>query len=275
MNNIDQKLYEHILDVVHNNEIAWLITVVFTDGSTPGKIGMKMLLKNNREFIGTIGGGAIEKLVIDKILSEKFIESTTLYFDLGSDSKFIKTGMICGGQQGVFIEPLFSNNRLYIIGGGHCGQALTDIMSKVNFSVTVIDERAEWTLPEKHPLANKIIQAKYNDIANYISFSPDTFIVIMTHSHSLDEKLLQELLNREYKYLGIIGSKNKSSSVLDKLKQQNVPLNLLQKIFIPIGFNLGSVTPYEIAISIAAQILAVKNSVTQIIFNSNPLVGEN
>jgi len=270
---MDLAMYKQVFASLSKNEIAWLVTVVHTDGSTPGKIGMKMLVKESGELLGTIGGGTIEKLIIDKIITEKFVQGVLLSFDLGSDGVFIKTGMICGGQQEVFVEPLFTNRRLYIIGGGHCGQALAELMAKSNFMVTVIDERQEWITPEKHPYATTLVQAEFNDMANHIVFTPETFIVVMTHSHNLDEKVLQEFIDREYKYLGVIGSKTKAKTILQHLQKNNCQLQKLQKIFMPIGFDLGTQTPYEIAISIAAQILAVKNGKDHLVFNSNPLFG--
>lgn len=271
---MESSIYKQITSILASKEVAWLITVVNTDGSSPGKVGMKMLIKANGTVIGTIGGGTIEKLVIDKVFAEKFFRGIILSFDLGKNGVFVKTGMICGGQQEVFVEPLFPSSELYVVGGGHCGQALAELMAKCNFAVTVIDNREEWVRTEKHPYAIRLVCTDYNEIAKHISFTPDTFIVVMTHSHGLDEKVIKELVNKEYKYLGVIGSKTKAKTLLQNLQRDNYCKEKLKQIFIPIGFELGTETPNEIAVSIAAQLLAVKNGIEEVNFNSNPLLLE-
>jgi xanthine dehydrogenase accessory factor len=266
------QLYKQIATIIANRETSWLVTVIGADGSTPGKLGMKMLIKVNGETTGTIGGGTIEKCIIDKTLAEKPCKGESWSFDLGGNFSAVKTGMICGGQQIVFIDPLFISKELYIIGGGHCGQALTELAAKCDFAVTVIDDREEWLTAAKHPCATRLIQANFNDIIKHITFSPDIYIAIMTHGHSLDEIVLRQLIEQEYKYLGIIGSKTKSQIILQYLQQDGYDQQKLQKIFMPIGFKLGTQTPYEIAVGIMAQILAVKSGVNQITFNANPLL---
>lgn len=239
---------------------SWLVTVISTEGSTPGKIGMKMLVQPNGKIDGTIGGGAIEKRVITKIMQEKPAQAVKWNFDLGNNAAAEKTGMVCGGAQEVLVDPLFCGNDLYIIGAGHCGKALTEFAAKCDFRVTVFDHRPEFTLPEQHPHAAQVICVPYEEIEQHINFSPQTYIVVMTHGHIHDEQVMRKLLGKEYKYFGVIGSKTKAKAALNRLLKAGFARETLDQVFLPIGLKIGSQTPHEIAISILAQLIAVKTN---------------
>jgi xanthine dehydrogenase accessory factor len=241
INSIYQKITENLEN--SNFMTSWLITVIKTSGSSPGKLGAKMLLSNDKKIIGTIGGGTIENLVIQKTLEQQPNETTVWAFDLS------KIGMLCGGEQEVLIEPLFPSDILYIIGGGHCGKALAELAIKCGFNVTVIDERIDF--------ANSNC-VSYDEIDKHINFSPYTSIVVMTHSHTKDELVMRRILGKNYRYLGVIGSANKAKTMREKLIHDGFNSEELQKVFMPIGFNIGSETPYEIAISILAELIAVR-----------------
>ncbi len=239
-----------------------------------------MLVFSDKTIYGTIGGGNLEKSVIDYIIKKKPVETTKLAFDLSDsqyskfqiqDSKF-KTKMVCGGSVEVLIEHLHNPYLLYIIGAGHCGIELSELAKKVGFYVTVIDHRKAWANKEKHPLADKIIVTHYKNIEKHITFTDNTYIVIMTHNHKYDEIVLRKCLRKKYKYLGMIGSQNKVQDCFQRLFKRGFTRRELSQVFAPIGFMIGSMTPAEIAVSIISQILAVKNNIKNIPFNSNPLI---
>jgi len=266
-------IYKKITEATEQNIPVYLATVISTSGSSPGSIGMKFLVYSDGSIYGTIGGGAIEKKVIDKIIQKKPKTVEKWTFDLGSKNETgEKTGMICGGIQEILVEPLLPGIKLYITGGGHCAMALSTLAAKTGFAVTIIDDRPEWANKEKHPDATYIICASYEDVIKHIDFSPDIFIVIMTHAHKYDETVLRQVSGKPYKYLGMIGSQNKVKIILKKLKNDGFPLQDIKNIFAPIGFDIGSNTPDEIAVSILAQMIAVRNQKENIKFNSNPLV---
>lgn len=267
---MQKQIYSAIAKEIENNSTSWLVTVVYASGSTPGRVGMKMIIKANSEIVGTVGGGAIETQVIKKTLAEKPNKPVRWNFELGKNSRGEKTGMVCGGSQEVLVDPLFSGHHLYIVGGGHCGQALSELASKCGFYVTVVDDRKECANPISHPNAAKVICAPYSEIDKHINFSPEIFIVIMTHGHFKDEAVVRKILRKNYKYLGMIGSVNKTKELFSRLQKSGFKRKELQKIFSPIGFKIGTQTPYEIAVGIVAQLLAVKSDITSFEFNSNP-----
>ncbi len=249
MNNI----YETISESVRNGDEAWVVTVIKTFGSTPSRTGAKMFLLNEERFEGTIGGGNLEQLVKKRILKEKPETLQIWDIDLESEAK-----MACGGRVTLIVEPLFPKDRLYIIGGGHVAVQLSQLAAKSGFKVTVIDNRPEWANRQKHPLAKTVV-APYDDFKRHIRFSENCYLVVMTHQHRFDMMAVSQLVNESYRYLGMIGSKNKVSKTAEKLKEAGVPDERINKIHAPIGLEIHSDTPFEIAVSIVAELIKVKN----------------
>jgi xanthine dehydrogenase accessory factor len=267
-------IYNKITEAINNNVPSWLVTVTNVTGSTPAAPGMKMIVYANGNIFGTVGGGDIEKKVIDKIVNLKPADTVKWSYDLGADANTAETTtMICGGIQEVLVEPLLQGLPLYILGGGHCGIALSNLAGRTGFLVTVIDNRSEWASKTKHPNAADTIYCDYSEIAKRISFPKDCYIVIMTHGHLHDAVVLEQLINTDYKYLGMIGSKRKVKIVLEDLIKKGIHREKIKNVFSPVGLDLLTHTPDEIAVSIVAQMIAVKNGKDGIIFNQNPLLG--
>lgn len=265
-------IYNKITEAINNNIAAWLVTVSNVTSSTPASVGMKMLVYSNGSISGTVGGGEIEKKIIDKIIFTKPEGIEKWSFDLGAKSgKNEETNMICGGIQEVIVEPLLQGLPLYIIGGGHCGMALGNLASKTGFRVTVIDNRAEWASKDKHPGAVSTICCEYAEIAEKINFNKDCFVVIMTHGHKHDALVLEKIIDKEYKYLGMIGSKSKVKTVLEDMVKNGFDIEKVKSVYSPIGIDILTHRPDEIAVSIVAQMIAVKNGKDKILFNQNPL----
>jgi xanthine dehydrogenase accessory factor len=271
-----ENIYDKINEAINSNTPAWLVTVTNVTGSTPAAVGMKMLVYSDGTISGTVGGGEIEKKVIDKIVSLHPDKTEKWSYNLGvSDVVAELTNMVCGGMQEVIVEPLLTGSLLYIIGGGHCGMALSSLASKTGFLVTVIDNREEWANKAKHPNAAKTICCNYSEVAQKINFPKESFIVIMTHGHLHDAIVLEQLINENYKYLGMIGSKTKVKIILEDLVKKGIQKEKIKNVFSPIGFDILTHKPDEIAVSIVAQMIAVKNGKNKIVFNQNPLRAEN
>ena len=179
--------------------------------------------------------------------------------DIPIDEKNLPAEMICGGTVEIFVEPLFPPNELYIIGAGHCGKALAHLANRVNFRVTVIDNRQDLLLPDEYPANCRLVFNDYNDIRNAIKFDPACFIVIMTHGHVHDKQVLESCLRQPFFYLGMIGSKKKVAETFTRLTTQGFKAEELQKVHAPIGISIGSQTPEEIAVSIVAELIKERN----------------
>ncbi len=247
-------LLKKIEEIIAANEEAYLFTVAESHGDTPNKAGAKMILTATGSVYGTIGGGNLEKSAIEKIKRIKPENPVMLHFDLKDELK-----MACGGKVSVLVEPLFNKHRLYIIGGGHCGMELGKLAPKAGFHTTVIDNRKEWATKDKHPEAHKIILSDYNSVAQHITFSPTTYIMIMTQNHSYDLTVAGQCLTEDFAYIGMLGSPNKARMSKESLKKKGFAGEIIEKIDTPAGININSNTPFEIAISILAQLIRIKN----------------
>lgn len=266
--NID--FFDKLNELIHSDTEFWTATVIKSDGHTPARPGMKMIVESDGKITGTVGGGEIEKKVIDFIVENKPVDAGSLDYNLGSESVDAEsTSMICGGIQTVFIEPNNMKPVLYIIGGGHCGNALSELAYKTGFRIKVLDNREDLAVLIRSKYTNvKIIE--YNNITGSIEFSDDIYIVIMTHSHQYDEFVLERIVEKKYKYLGMIGSRKKVKVILDNLLKKGVEEDVVKNVFSPIGYDIGSHTPEEIAVSIMAQIIAVRYGKNPV--NNNPLL---
>lgn len=254
--------FQKVADAAASDAPAWLATVVATAGSTPARIGMKMIIHADGSIVGTIGGGELEKLVIDKVRAELPTAAAKWDLDLGSQSGAqLATSMICGGVQEILVEPLRLGVPLVIFGGGHCGMALSFLASWAGFAVTVVDDRKEWASTAKHPKAARVVCMSYDDVPGALALGPDSYAVIMTHGHVHDGLVLRRLLEHRLAFLGMLGSKGKVRELFDALRAEGIGDERLAQVVAPIGVSIGSHTPEEIAVSIVAQMIGRRNGI--------------
>ncbi|MBA3631792.1 MAG: XdhC family protein [Acidobacteria bacterium] len=160
----------------------------------------------------------------------------------------------------LYEEKLGFKNKLFIIGGGHCALALSELMSKIDFHITLFDVRPNLNTIAKNKFAHeKHIIESYENISDFISSGANHFVVVMTLGYKSDEIVIRKLLAKNFKYFGVLGSKAKMATLLKNLRKENYSAEKLDKIHTPIGLPINSQTPEEIAVSIAAEIIAVKN----------------
>ncbi len=249
--------YEKLVQAELSENVSALCIVTKISGSAPGKPGMKMIVYEDGKITGTVGGGAIEKDVMDKAL-EIMNTNTPGYFIFNLKNDL---NMECGGAAEVYIEPVNQKIKLYIFGAGHIGKALSDLAFILGFEVNVIDERPgifDTYANDKIKTINK----HYADFVKDTRFDKRSFIVIVTHKHIHDADILKLVCNKQHSYLGMIGSKIK----VEKIRKDLIDENYLsapeaEKIDMPIGIKFKAITPNEIAISILAKLIDVRNSI--------------
>lgn len=237
-----------------------LATIVRTAGSSPRKVGTKMLVYPDGSISGTIGGGNFEKQVISDCLSllngEDFHLLKTYQF---SQSGSEATGMYCGGEAEVFMELYTRPERLIIFGGGHIGQMLVKIANGLNFKITVVDDRKDILSLFSPPVETILTDPDYN--LNFPSLDKNCYIVTVTHGHQSDRSVLEKVITYDCAYIGMIGSKTKVTKTFSALEESGVDKSLLKKVHAPIGLDIGAEGPYEIAIAIAAELIATRKKV--------------
>ena len=230
--------------------------VVSTKGSAPRKTGAKMLVYETGKIFGTIGGGNVENKVIANALEVlKKQKPETLRYDL------LKENMCCGGSMAIYFEPMTQKQKLYIFGAGHTGLALARLATGLDFEITVIDDRQEY-LEQVNCDGVKTILGDYKQVLPTLAFDENTYIAIMTYSHALDREILAYCLGQPFCYLGMIGSlrkveMTKKAFIAEKISTEEE----LKKVDMPMGLNIGAEGPEEIAVSIMAKIIAVKNKI--------------
>jgi xanthine dehydrogenase accessory factor len=247
-------IYESIVEMKQSGAPFVVATVVDAKGSTPRETGAKMIVKKDGIVEGTIGGGAIEKAVVDEALKRMDSgEAITINYDLG-DLK-----MQCGGKMTVFLEPIIPMPQLLVFGAGHIAHSLNKIANMIGFRVGIIDNRIEFANAERFSNANIIIAKEYEDAFSELRFDKNIFIVIVTHKHLHDEAVLQRCVQQPFAYLGMIGSKMKVKKALDRLIEYGIDSQLIKRIHTPIGLDIGAQTPEEISIAIAAEMIAIRS----------------
>ena len=248
------EVYQAILDVLDAGEHAAVCTVVDCAGSSPQKVGSKMLVRADRSIVGTVGGGTIELAAIDQA-EEVIREGISRLFKVHLSRDL---AMCCGGRMEVFIEPVGDRPWLFLFGGGHVGAALCSIASQAGFRVHVIDEREEFASQEAHPTASATSSGSVIDLLDDLPWGSEAYAVIVTHSHALDADLLTSCLERPHRYLGMIGSRAKIHRFLKRFEQRGHARERFAGVRSPIGIDIGARDPGEIAVSIVAELIAVR-----------------
>ncbi len=256
---MNREVFAAVAAALERGEPAALVTIVSTLGSTPQRVGAKMLVFGDGRIVGTIGGGCYENDAFGKareaILNRK---PQLVHYELDDDFAQ-ETGLVCGGQMDVYIEPIEPSPELYIVGAGHVGFHLARIAQEVGFRVHVVDDREKFASRERFPDAAEVV---VEDIPSWITRSalaPHVYVVIVTRGHTNDLEALRALAPKELRYLGLIGSRAKVARIYEALTEAAMPADALARVHAPIGLDIGAVTPQEIAVSILAELIAVKH----------------
>jgi len=251
-------VYQKILDLQKTGELCVLVTITNTKGSTPREVGAKMLV-TKKEFFGTIGGGALEWMALEKARSLlKAEESQRLAVPLCS-----KAHQCCGGFVELFFDVIRPRPQVLIFGAGHVSQALLEVLAGTAFECCVIDERADWieaAQRKKFQLSHLSLQTVNQPILEWIDtqksvWGSTTYAVVMTHDHGLDEAIIEKLSPLSLRYLGLIGSRTKRLRFFSRLEEKGLPPQQLQQIRCPMGIPLKSKVPKDVALSIGMELL--------------------
>jgi xanthine dehydrogenase accessory factor len=251
-------VFEKISEARKKNLDVALCVIVNTKGSTPRETGAKMLVYPDGSIFGTIGGGDLEKKVIINALEVLKKKNPSVF----KHDLLHQHNMCCGGSVEIYIEPIMKKNKLYIFGAGHTGQALARYAVHFDFDVVVIDDRKEFLDEIKSEQVNKL-NLHYTQALPLLPFDEQTFVSIMTYSHPYDRDILAFCLKKSTAYLGMIGSMRKVEMTKKMFEEGMIASKTeLDKVDMPMGIDIGAKDPEEIAVSILAKLIAVKNKST-------------
>ena len=258
---MNKSIYEALAEIEKNNESAALCTVVKSEGSTPRHVGSKMLVFPDRKFIGTVGGGELENRVIKTAIESLNTGSaTTLSYSMIDPSR--GDPGVCGGTVEVFVEPILPPAMIVVIGAGHVGKAVVHLAKWLGFRVAVSDDRAEFCTPESTPGGDAYYPVEMGKLTEHLKINKQSYIVITSRGSAVDAIGLPGILDSDAAYIGVIGSKRRWLTTVKALKERGVPDEKLTKVHSPMGLELNAETPEEIAVSILAEILMIKDKGT-------------
>lgn len=255
-------VYEAIIQARRQGEGAVLVTVVEATGSTPARLGAKMLVTAGGQRVGTVGGGALEHSAGAKareLLAAHRAELVRYSLVEGQDPiEGEATGMVCGGHATLFYDYIGHSHYAFVFGGGHVGQALTRLLGTLPYYVTVIDHRPE--IRERLTGADRVIIADYVSALKDELVPPGSYFFIATASHEFDYEALRTIMASDWQpaYVGMIGSKRKVMASRDRLREELGDRAPWDALYSPVGLDIGGPTPEEIAVAVAAEMQAVR-----------------
>jgi xanthine dehydrogenase accessory factor len=257
-----RQVAEALLELLKAGGRGALATVVRTAGSVPQPAGARLLLRPDDTTVGTVGGGAIEQAVLEALRAVRASGTPQLVArDLGYD-----LGMCCGGRMEVFVEPIEGAPRLLLFGAGHVARPTAALARSAGFEVTVIDEREALNTDERFPACQREV-GEPTTFLRAAALGEREWLLIVTHDHRLDEELLELAVQRRPRFIGLVGSQRKTFRLLQRISARlggdvgaggPAPLLALDRVYAPVGLDIGAVGPEEIAISIVAELVALR-----------------
>jgi len=252
-------LFEEIVRMRRAGQRGALATIVHTNGSIPSFESSRMLVREDGSSEGTVGGGCVEadvwaaaKEVMQKEAPRKLV------FHLNNEATY-DNGLICGGTLEVFVEPILPQPVVYLFGGGHVSMAVAKAAQAAGFGVAVVDDREAFANADRFPMAHEIYIG-FEDAFEKIRPNASSYLVIVTRGHKEDMRVLAWAVRTEARYVGMIGSRRKVFSVYKALQQEGYRIEEFERVFAPMGLEIGALSPEEIALSIVAELVAVRRN---------------
>jgi xanthine dehydrogenase accessory factor len=257
---MSKDLYEEIVELRSKGSHAALATVIAHKGTTPRKDSAKMLVYGDGRQLGTIGGGSMEAEVCRE--ARQIMETgrpRLLAFNL-TDIDPEESALVCGGSMEVYVEPILPDPILFIFGAGHVSKAVADVAKSIGFKIAIIDDRAKYANPERFPGADSIYVDSWEETVKKLPVNNSSCLFIATRGHQFDLICLRFAVQSPAKYIGMLGSRKKAKNLFDLLEKEGIDPSKFGRVSVPTGIDIGSETPEEIAVSIAAELIAVRKN---------------
>ena len=251
-------IYDEIVRLRKSGQKCALATIVQVNGSIPSYESAKLLVREDGSIVGTVGGGCVEAEVWNA--AREVIEterSKHLTFSLGQDAAY-DNGLICGGQLNVFVEPITPQPRAFIFGAGHISKSLSKVATLAGFATVVIDDRETFANRERFPEADEVFPGEYETVFPTLTVNHSSYLIIVTRGHRDDMRVLRWALGTPARYVAMIGSKRKTLSVMKELMKEGIPREEFDRLHAPMGLDIGAISPEEIAVSVVAEMIALR-----------------
>jgi len=254
----DVEILKMLMQFLESGKKVALSIVIEKKGSGPRGPGAKMIVSEDGQTFGTIGGGKLETVLINESL--KTIEEgkpKKAIFSLSKEGRgeAIKTGLICGGELTIFIDVIEPKPKLILIGAGHIAIPLAKIADIVGFDIAVVDDNGKLANKDRFPMAKEIITGNFNEILDKIEVKPRDFVVVVHGEPEHDYLALEKTIKMKPAFVGLLGSKAKAATLIKRLKEAGISEADLKPLHAPLGLDIGAQTAEEIAVSILAEII--------------------
>ena len=251
-------IFDEIVRLRKLGQKCAVATIVQVNGSIPSYESAKMVVREDGSMLGTIGGGCVEAEVWNAAREVIATERPKqMKFSLGQDAAY-DNGLICGGQLEVFLEPVVPNPKAFIFGAGHISKSLSKVANLAGFASIIVDNRETYANSERFPEAEQVMAEEYADVFPKLDIRDTSYVIIVTRGHRDDMLVLQWAVNTPARYIAMIGSRRKVISVIKELEREGLPHGAFERIHAPMGFEIGAITPEEIAVSVVAEMIAVR-----------------
>jgi xanthine dehydrogenase accessory factor len=253
-------VYDELTRLRRLGQKCALATIVQVRGSIPSYESAKLLVREDGSLVGTIGGGCVEAEVWNA--AREVMDTGKprhMSFNLGQDAAY-DNGLICGGQLDVFVEPVLPSPRAFIFGAGHISKSLSQVLTMAGFLSTVIDDREAFANRERFPDADEVLSGDYETIFPSLTIHDSSYIVIVTRGHRDDMRVLRWAVSTPACYISMIGSRRKVINVVKELEKEGISRERMERIYAPMGLEIGAISPEEISISVAAEMIAIRRN---------------
>ncbi len=253
-------IFAEIVDLRSRGLRAALATIIATKGATPRKDSSKMLIYEDGRRSGTIGGGFTEAEVCrEALLALRTGKPKLLSFDLtGVDHE--ESALVCGGFMQVYVEPVLPDPTLFIFGAGFVSKAVAEVARFAGFRIAIVDDRIENANPDNFGHADDFYVDAWEEIFKRLPVNPSSFLFIATRGHQLDLLCLRYAVKSPARYIGILGSSRKTQSLFDVLEKEGIDRSEFKRVFVPVGIDIAAETAEEIAISLVAELIAIRKN---------------
>ena len=256
-------IFEEIVRMRRAGQRGALATIVHTNGSIPSFESSRMLVREDGGIVGTIGGGCVEadvwaaaREVMEREAPRKMV------FNLNNEASF-DNGLICGGTLEVFVEPILPQPIAYLFGGGHVSMAVARAASAAGFGIVVVDDREQFANRDRFPMAEQIF-TNFEGAFAQLRPNVSSYLIIVTRGHKEDMRVLSWAVRTDARYIGMIGSKRKVLSTYKALEAEGYKPEEFERVFAPMGLEIGALSPEEIAVSVTAELVAVRRNAASI-----------
>ncbi|MGH9406193.1 MAG: XdhC family protein [Terriglobia bacterium] len=253
-------IYAEIARLRKEGRRAALATIIQVQGSIPSYETSKILVRDDGSILGTVGGGCVEAevwAVARDVMREE--KPRRLHFNLNNTPDYDQ-GLVCGGSLDIFVEPILATPALYLFGGGHVSLALSNVARPAGFDIIVADDREAFASRERFPEASALFTGPWEEIFPRLRPNEFSYLVIATRGHKSDLDCLRWAVAAPARFVGMVGSRRKLVEFFKVLRQEGAPLETLERVRSPVGLEIGALTPEEIAVSIVAEMIAVRRN---------------